>query len=135
MVKSDDDDDDGDESLQLCLTRCNPKDIVCQAPLSMGFSRQECWSGLPCPFPGDLPNPGVEPMSLMSPALAIRLAMLEETGDAGSIPVSGRSSGVENGSSLQYSCLEKPMLPGKFHGQKSLTVYSLWGRKELAMTE
>ena len=34
-----------------------------QAPLSMGFSRQECWTGLPCPPPGDLPNPGIEPMS------------------------------------------------------------------------
>ena len=36
----------------------------------MGFSRQEYWSGLPCPPPGDLPNPGMEPASLMSPALA-----------------------------------------------------------------
>ena len=36
----------------------------------MGFSRQEYWSGLPCPPPGDLPNPGMEPVSLMSPALA-----------------------------------------------------------------
>ena len=44
--------------------------IACQAPLSMGFSRQEYWSGLPCPPPGDLPNPGIEPASLTSPALA-----------------------------------------------------------------
>ena len=35
----------------------------------MEVSRQECWSGLPCPPPGDLPNPGVEPASLVSPAL------------------------------------------------------------------
>ena len=41
-----------------------------QAPLSMGFSGQEHWSGLPCPPPGDLPNPGIEPLSLMSSALA-----------------------------------------------------------------
>ena len=41
-----------------------------QAPLSMGFSRQERWSGLPCPPPGDLPHPGIEPTSLKSPALA-----------------------------------------------------------------
>ena len=34
-----------------------------QPPLSMGFSRQECWSGLPCLPPGDLPNPGIEPES------------------------------------------------------------------------
>ena len=44
--------------------------VACQAPLSMGFSRQEHQSGLPCPLPGDLPNPGTEPVSLMSPALA-----------------------------------------------------------------
>jgi len=44
--------------------------IACQALLSMGFSRQECWGGLPCPPPGDLPDPGVKPAFLMSPALA-----------------------------------------------------------------
>ena len=42
--------------------------VVCQAPLSKGFSRQEYWSGLPSP-PGDLPDPGIEPVSLMSPVL------------------------------------------------------------------
>ena len=46
--------------------------VVCQAPLSMGFSRQEYWSGLQFPSPGDLPDPGIEPMSLVSPALAGR---------------------------------------------------------------
>ena len=50
--------------VQSCPTLFNP--VVCQAPLSMGFSRQEYWSGLPYPHPKDLP--GVEPMSLMSPA-------------------------------------------------------------------
>ena len=43
---------------------------ACQAPLSMGFSRLEYWSGLLCPPPGDLPDPGIEPASLMFPALA-----------------------------------------------------------------
>ena len=43
--------------------------IARQVPLSMGFSRQEYWSGLPCPPPGDLPNPGIEPESPMSLAL------------------------------------------------------------------
>ena len=38
-----------------------------QAPLSMGFSRQECWAGLPCPLTGDVPNPEIKPASLMSP--------------------------------------------------------------------
>ena len=40
-----------------------PWTVACQAPPSMGFSRQECWSGLPSPSPGDLPNPGIEPRS------------------------------------------------------------------------
>ena len=44
--------------------------VAHQAPLSMGFSRQEYWSGLSYPPPGDLPNPGIKPASLMSPALA-----------------------------------------------------------------
>ena len=43
--------------------------VARQAPLSMGFSRQEYWSGLPCPPPGDLPDLGTEPICLVSPAL------------------------------------------------------------------
>ena len=43
---------------------------VRQAPLSMGFSGQEYWSGLPCPPPGDLPDPEIEPMSVIFPTLA-----------------------------------------------------------------
>ena len=46
-----------------------PWTVAHQAPLSMGFSRQGYWSGLPCPPPGALPDPGIEPTSLMSPAL------------------------------------------------------------------
>ena len=54
-------------SLQSCLDSAMPWTEVCQASLSMGFSWQECWSGLPGPPPGDLPDPGVE---LMFPASA-----------------------------------------------------------------
>ena len=43
--------------LQSCLTLCNLWTVACQAPLSVWFSRQECWSGLPCPTPGNLPSP------------------------------------------------------------------------------
>ena len=46
--------------------------IVCQVPLFMEFSKQEYWSGLPYPTPGDLPDPGVKSTSLASPALAGR---------------------------------------------------------------
>ena len=50
-----------------------PWTVVYQAPLFMGFSRQECWSGLPFPPPGDLPDPGIEPRfpSLLADAFTI----------------------------------------------------------------
>ena len=46
-----------------CLTLATPWTVAHRAPLSMGFSRQEYWSGLPFPSPGDLPDPGIEPRS------------------------------------------------------------------------
>ena len=55
---------------QSCLTLC-PWTVACQVPLSMGFSRQEYWSGLPFPSPGDLPNPGIELGSSASQADAL----------------------------------------------------------------
>ena len=48
----------------------------------MGFSRKECWNGLPCPPPGDLPSPRIKPTSLMSPALADRFFTTRTTWDA-----------------------------------------------------
>ena len=49
-----------------------PRTVALQAPLSMEFSRQEYWSGFPFPSPGDLPDPGIELTSLVSPALEAR---------------------------------------------------------------
>ena len=49
---------------KLCLTLVAPWTVACQALLPMGFSRQEYWSGLPLPSPGDLPDPGIEHRSL-----------------------------------------------------------------------
>ena len=51
------------EVARSCPTLCNPWTIAHQAPPSMGFSRQEYWSGLPFPSPGGLLNPGIEPRS------------------------------------------------------------------------
>ena len=56
--------------------------VAHQAPLSMGFSRHEYWSGLPCCPPEDLPNPGIEPVSLSSPALAERIFTTSATREA-----------------------------------------------------
>ena len=54
--------------LQSCLMLCDSMDY--SQPESTGFSRQEYWSGLPCPPPRDIPDPGIEPAFPMSPALA-----------------------------------------------------------------
>ena len=51
------------EGTQSCPTLCDPMDYSYQASSSIGFSRQEYWSGLPFPSPGDLPEPGIEPGS------------------------------------------------------------------------
>ena len=56
--------------LQSCLTLCNPLDCSPPGSCVLGFSKQGYWSGLPSPPPEDLPNSGIEPRSLMSPALA-----------------------------------------------------------------
>jgi len=55
--------DGGGLVAKLCPTLATPWTVVCQVPLSMRFSRQEYWSGLPFPSPGDLPNPGIKPWS------------------------------------------------------------------------
>ena len=53
------------------LQFATPWIVVCQAPLSLGFSRQEYWNGLPCPPLGELPHSGIEPASPVSPALQV----------------------------------------------------------------
>ena len=75
----------GSESQRVCV--CSVTSVMSdlwtvahQAPLSMGFSRQECWSGLPCPPPGDLPEPGIELASLASPALQMDSLCKESPG-------------------------------------------------------
>ena len=89
--------------------------VARQVLLSLGLSRQEHWSELPCPPPGDLLNPGLEPKSLKSPALAGEFGLpcgsagKESTcnaGDLGLIPGLGRFPGERKGYPLQYSGLE-----------------------------
>ena len=62
---------------QLCPSLCNPMHLAHQAPLSMGFSRQEYWSMLPFPSPGDIPNPRIKPVS---PSLAGRFCTTKPPG-------------------------------------------------------
>ena len=65
--------------VQLCVT---PWTVACQAPLSMALSRQEYSSGLPCPTPGDLPDPGIELTSLTFPPLAGKVFTTSTTWEA-----------------------------------------------------
>ena len=136
------------KSLQSCVSLCKPMDCSCQAPLSMGFSRQEYWSRLPFSSPGDLPDPGIKPES---PALQVDFLHLSHqgcsiclfalpwwlsdkesatnAGGLGLIPGSGRSPGEGNGNPPQYSCQENP------RGQRSMAGCSPQGHKESDMTD
>ena len=86
--------------------------ITCQAPLSMGFPRQEYWSGLPFASPGDLPNTGIKLLSLMSPALA-----------GGSLPLVPPTPIT----SLNLSYLPKGLSPNTI-GDQELDIWICWGR-------
>ena len=72
------------QTLSCVQLFATPWTVVCQAPLSMGFSGQEYWSGLPCPPPGDLTDPGIEPES---PALAGGFFTAEPPGTVPLIPL------------------------------------------------
>ena len=99
--------------LQSYWTLCDPTN--CSLPgSSVRFPRKEYWSGLPFPPPGDLSDPGIEPGSLMPPALASRLFTLVPPGKPyiymENIYVSlVRNIREGNGTPLQCSCLENPV--------------------------
>ena len=85
-----------------------------QTPLSVGFSRQEQWSGQPFPSPGGLPDPGIEPRSpvLSFPGDSDGKESACSVGDLGSIPGLGRSPGEGNDNPSQYFCLQNSMYRG-----------------------
>jgi len=68
------------KSLQSCPTFCDPMTVALQAPLSMGFPRQDYCGGLPCPPPGNLPHPGIKPVSPAAPALQVDSLLLSHGG-------------------------------------------------------
>ena len=115
--------------------------IAHQAPLSMRFSRQEYWSGLPCPPPGDLPDPGMETVSLVSPALAGGLFTTWASLVAQmvkNLPAIRETWARFLAGKIPWSRKWKPtlvFLPGESHGQRSLSGYSPWDHKESDMTE
>ena len=85
-----------------------PWSAVCQAPLSIGFSRQDYWSGLPFPSPGDLPNPVFQLASSASPALAGRFL------------ITGKHSGVNSHPLLQGILLTQGQNPGLLYCRQIL---------------
>ena len=90
----------------------SPWAVACQALLSMGFSRQEYWSGLPFPPPGDLPNPGMETESPVSPALAGGFFYDQATWEA---PIERKEERLEVNDVYQLNlsiCQEKNSFPG-----------------------
>ena len=91
------------KSLSHVQLFASPWTVAHQAPVSMGFPRQEYWSGLPFPPPGDLPDLGIEPMSLISPALAGGFFTTSTTWDL-----------LESLCSLEYFCHLICEFPGMF---------------------
>ena len=75
--------------MHVCMLSCfshiqlfaTPWTVALQAPLPMGFSRQEYWNGLPCPPPGDIPSPGIELKSCTSSALTGEFFTMSTTGE------------------------------------------------------
>ena len=142
-------------SLQSCLIVVNPRTVAHQAPLSMGFSRQEHWNGLSYPPPGGLSFPGMESVVKTGslppvPPGKPRVLLMTFNGlpswlsgkesacqcrrcrRHGFNPGLGRSPGEGNGNPLQYQ-MATPL--EKSHGQRGLVGYSPWGCKESHMTE
>ena len=79
------------KSLSRVRLLATPWTAAYQAPLSMGFSRQECWSALPFPSPGDLPDPGIEPGS---PALRADALLSEPPGKPKSVTKTHQSKSL-----------------------------------------
>ena len=88
----------------LCM---NLWTLAHQAPLSIGFSRQEYWSGLPCPSPGDLPDPGIEPMTLRPPALAGRYFTTSATWEAQRTCILYSKCSLLHQEHVTYSCVQE----------------------------
>ena len=86
--------------------------VARQAPLSMGFSRQEYWSGLPCPPPGDLPDPGIETRSPAAPALQVTSLPLSHWEALILRSILGRSSERVRGREVPRAC---PFAPSFLH--------------------
>ena len=96
------------KSLSSVRLFATPWTVAYQAPPSMGLSRQDYWSGLPFPSPGDLPDPGIEPGSPTLEAAALTSEPPGKPLVLRRVTAKG-AHGEDDGTPLQYSCLENPM--------------------------
>ena len=109
------------KSIQLCLTFCNPMACSPPGPLSLEFSRQEYWRGLPFHSPGDLPDAGMEPKSLTLPSPALAggfftnsTTWIKELKNLGSnSEVLSSFGGYKNGFYILYSPRSLILITGK----------------------
>ena len=137
-----------DKSLRSCLTLCDPMDYSLPGSSVVRFSRQDYWSGLPCPLPGECANPGIKPVSLMSSALAGGFFTTSTTIYKAinmNVGFPNSTSGKETTCSFNPWVGKIPyrrkwqstplFLPGKFHEQRSQAGYISWGHKELNATK
>ena len=112
------------QSLQSCLTLLQPQWSVARIPLSMGFSGQEYWSGSPYSSPGDIPNPGIKPMSLTSTTLAGSLFSASAIWEA-CTAVSVYPYSVWEGMTQERE-YQETRLPGGLHGSWLVRPVSAW---------
>ena len=91
-----------------------------KAPLSVGFSRQEYWSGLLCPPPGDLPNPGIKSASLMSPALVSGWFTASTTSEAWIFTLVYCNAATSWVTRIHFSCLENVHTLIDFKAQRGI---------------
>ena len=109
-----------------------PWTVAHQFPLSMGFSRQEYWSGLPCPPPGDLPDPGMKPVCLLSSVLAGRIFTIVPTGK----PYTTMTKIAMRFSSVQLlSCVQLFATSWTVSYQASLSIANSWSLLKLMSIE
>ena len=102
---------------ELCLTLETPWTIACQTRLSMGFPRQEYWSGLPFPSPGIFPDPGTEPRS----------TVLQEDSLPSKPPGKPKNTGVGNLSLLQWIFPTQELNWDFLHSRQISYQLSYWG--------
>ena len=118
---------------KLCLTLAIPWTVARQAPLSMGFSRQEYWNGLPFPSPGDIPNPGIKSRS---PTLQADSLLTELWGKlfiflcAPFFWGGGKNTGMGCHSLLQEIFLTQELNPGLLHCRQMLYRLSHQGSQD-----